>query len=108
MPETYKSTGTRFDSITGPSTLYAGVGSGTAIINAVVFSNVNPFASTDVTLEVVKGSTAYSLLTGAYLPVRSSLQALDAPIVLEANDTIRGSCSLTGTVHVFVSLVEQT
>lgn len=108
MAETYKSVGTRFDSTTGPSTIYGGVASGSAIVNAVVFSNVNPYSSCDVTLEVVKGVTAYSLITNAYLPIRSSLQALDAPIVLEANDTIRASPSITGTAHVFVSVVEQS
>jgi hypothetical protein len=107
MPETYKSVGTYLNTV-GTNTIYNGVGSGTAIVNSVNFSNVNSANGTTVTLEVVKGSTGYSLITNGSVPVTTTLQALDTPIVLEAGNTLRATPGITGYIHAFVSVLEIT
>lgn len=106
MPETYKSIGTLLNT-SGSTTIYNGV-VGTAIVNSVNFSNVNSANGTTVTLEIVKGSTGYSLLTGGVVPVGSTLQVLDAPIVLESGNTLRATPGATGFLHALVSLMEIT
>jgi hypothetical protein len=106
MPETYKSFGTIIGT-TANTTLYSGV-TGTAIINSVVFSNIGPTAGLSVSLEAVKGSTAYSLITNALVPINTSLQALDAPIVLESNNTLRARVVDFPNLHAFVSVLEIT
>jgi hypothetical protein len=40
--------------------------------------------------------------------VSTTLQALDAPVVLEANNTLRATAGYTGYVHAFVSVLEIT
>jgi hypothetical protein len=57
---------------------------------------------------MLKGSTAYSIITAATLPVGSSLQVLDAPLVLESNNTLRYTSGFTYSTHVIVSLMEIT
>jgi hypothetical protein len=106
MPETYKSVGTYLNTA-GANTIYSGV-AGTAIVNSVNFSNVNSANGTTVTLEVVKGSTGYSLITNGSVPVTTTLQALDTPIVLEAGNTLRATPGITGYIHAFVSVLEIT
>ena len=106
MPETYKSIGTIIGS-TANTTIYYGV-TGTAIVNSVIFSNVGPTTGIPVTLEAIKGSTAYSIITGAVVPLNTSFQALDAPIVLESNNTLRARVSDSPNIHVFVSVLEIT
>ena len=106
MPETYKSFGTIIGS-TASTTIYPGV-SGTAVINGVVFSNTNAQSGTTVTLNAVKGSTAYSLITNADVPLKTSLQALDTPIILENSNTLTAQIGNTASVHIFVSVMEIT
>jgi hypothetical protein len=106
MPETYKSFGTIIGT-TANTTLYSGV-TGTAIINSVVFSNVGTTSGLSVTLEALKGSTAYSLITNALIPLNTSFQALDAPIVLESNNTLRARILDFPPLHAFVSVLEIT
>ncbi len=107
MPETYKSFGTILGT-TANTNIYNGLCSGTAIINNVNFSNVSNLGGVEVTLEAVKGATAYSLITSAAIPIATTFQALDSPIVLEANDYLRARAGLTGFVHAFVSVLEIT
>ncbi len=106
MPESYKSVGTYLDTA-GTNTIYSGV-NGTAIVNSVNFSNTNSANGTTVTLEVVKGSTGYSLITNASVPVTTTLQALDSPIILESGNTLRATPGTTGYIHAFVSVLEIT
>lgn len=106
MPETYKSFGTILGT-TAATTIYAGT-SGTAIINSVNLSNVSALGGVEITLEAVKGSTGYSIITKAPVPISTTLQAIDAPIVLEANNTLRATAGYTGYVHAFVSVLEIT
>lgn len=106
MPETYKSIGTIVGS-TAATTIYSGV-TGTAIVNSINVSNATTSFVNLVTVEMLKGSTAYSIITAATLPVGSSLQVLDAPLVLESNNTLRYTSGFTYSTHVIVSVMEIT
>jgi hypothetical protein len=106
MAETYKSFGTNLGS-TAATTIYSGV-TGTGIVNSINCSNIDLYRSTTVTIEMVKGSTGYSIITAAALPVSTSFQALDAPLVLESGNTLRATAGTTGDVDVIVSVLEIT
>jgi hypothetical protein len=81
---------------------------GTSIVNGIVLSNVNSLNNTTATVELVKGSTAYSLITGVAIPFSSSLQVLDSPVVLESSNTLRASAGISNYIHVVVSVLEVT
>lgn len=106
MPETYKSFGTILGT-TAATTIYPGT-SGTAIVNSVTLSNISSSGGVAVTLEAVKGSTAYSLITRASVPISTTFQAIDSPVVLETNNTLRATAGFTGYIHAFVSVLEIT
>jgi hypothetical protein len=106
MTETYKSFGTIING-TAPVTVYSGV-SGSAIVNSINCTNGSTLAGIPVTLEAVKGSTAYLLLYQVPVPINTTLQALDTTLVLEANNTLRVTAGLTYPLHVFVSVLEVT
>lgn len=106
MPETYRSIGTILGS-TAATTIYSGV-SGTAIVNSVYFSNTGT-AGVAVTLEVVKGSTGFTLISNGTIPVFSAFQPIDSPIILDINNTLRATASVTGgAIHSIVSVLEIT
>lgn len=106
MPETYKSFGTILSS-TASTTIYSGV-SGIGVVNSVVFSNTNEQSGTIITLRATKGSTAYSLITNGQISINTSLQALDAPIVLKNSNTLTAQAGNTAIIHAFVSVLEIT
>ena len=105
MPETYKSIGTILGT-TAATTIYSGV-TGTAIVNSVYFSNIGT-AGVAVTLEVVKGSTAFTIISNGTIPVFSAFQPIDSPIVLESSNTLRATANATNSTHAFVSVLEVT
>lgn len=108
MPETYKSFGTIL-STTGSTTLYTSSGGVTAsLVNSVNFSNASATAAATVTLEIVKGNTGYSLITGVAIPTATTFQALDAPVVLENGNSLRATAGASGYIHVITSLMEIT
>jgi hypothetical protein len=109
MAESYKSTGTSLNS--GNNTIYQmSFGATAAIVNSINFSNVTGSGAGTVTLEVVKTVSGtlvpYSLITNAVIPISTTLQALDAPIVLNYNDYLRATPGLSGYIHAFVSALE--
>jgi hypothetical protein len=106
MPEAYKSFGTIIGT-TAATTIYSGV-TGTALVNSINISNVNTSLTNLGTVELLKGSTAYSIITSVTLPVGSSLQVLDAPMALESNNTLRYTAGYTYGTHVIVSVMEIT
>lgn len=106
MPETYKSFGTIIGS-TAANTIYSGV-TGTALVNFINISNADTNTTNYITLELLKGSTYYSIITGAQIPVRTSLQALDAPLALESGNQLRLTAGYTASVNVIVSVMEIT
>ena len=106
MPEAYKSFGTIIGT-TAATTIYSGV-TGTALVNSINISNVNTSLTNLGTVQLLKGSTAYSIITSVTLPVGSSLQVLDTPMVLESNNTLRYTAGYTYGTHVIVSVMEIT
>lgn len=106
MPETYKNSVT-IHGTTASTTIYSG-SSGTAIVNSINISNVSSAGGTTVTVNLVKGSTSYSLITNGVVPLASSLQVLDSPIVLQTNDYLTGAAGNTGFLHTIVSVLEIT
>lgn len=105
MPETYKSVGTILGT-TAATTIYSGV-TGTAIVNSVYFSNIGT-GGVAVTLELIKGSTAYTIISNSTVPVYSAFQPIDSPIVLDSNNTLRATASATNSIHSIVSILEVT
>jgi len=106
MPEVYKSFGTLVGS-TAANTIYSGV-TGTALVNSIQIANNDVNNTNYITVELLKGSTAYSLITQAQLPARTSLQVLDAPLALESGNQLRYTSGYTFSTHVIVSLMEIT
>lgn len=106
MADTYKSFGTNLGT-TAATTIYPGV-VGTALVNAVNCSNKDLYRPNFITVELVKGSTAYSIITTGELPVSSSLQVIDAPLVLESGNTLRATIGNTASIDVIVSVLEIT
>jgi hypothetical protein len=106
MPEAYKSFGTIVGS-TAATTIYSGV-TGTALVNSIQIANNDVNNTNYVTVELVKGSTGYSIITQAQLPSRTSLQVLDAPLALESGNQLRYTAGYTFSTHVIVSLMEIT
>lgn len=107
MPETYKSFGT-IHGTTAATTVYSGLSAGTAIVNSLNISNTNPNTIVTATVELVKGSTGYSIITAASIPGKASLQVLDSPIVVEQNNSLRVTAGATGSLHTIVSVLEVT
>jgi hypothetical protein len=106
MPEAYKSFGTLVGS-TAATTIYSGV-TGTALVNSIQIANNDVNNTNYVTIELLKGSTAYSLITQAQLPSRTSFQVLDAPLALESGNQLRYTAGYTFSTHVVVSVMEIT
>jgi hypothetical protein len=106
MAETYKSFGTIL-STTGSTTLYTSTVTA-ALVNSVNFSNASATAAATVTLEMVKGATAFSLITGVAIPTATTFQALDAPVVLQNGNSLRATAGASGYIHVITSLMEIT
>lgn len=106
MADTYKSFGTSLGT-TFATTIYSGV-AGTALVNSINCSNKDSIRSTNITVEMVKGSTAYSIITGADLPMYATLQVLDAPVVLESGNTLKATVGNTASVDIIVSVLEIT
>jgi hypothetical protein len=108
MADTYKSFGTIIAGSTAATTIYAGT-SGTAVVNSINIANVDDYYSNTALIELVKGSTAYTIIRNAALPVATALQVLDAPMVLATNDTLRATLGVTSSnVHLLVSVLEIT
>ena len=106
MPETYKSFGTILGS-TAATTIYSGV-TGVAIVNSINCSNASTTTANTITVEVLKGVTAYSLITRGSIPTSTAFQVLDSPVVLESNNTLRATAGVTTAVHILVSVLEIT
>ena len=106
MSEAYKSFGTLVGT-TAATTIYSGV-TGTALVNSIQIANNDVNNTNYITVELLKGSTAYSLITQAQLPSRTSLQVLDAPLALESGNQLRYTSGYTFSTHVIVSLMEIT
>ena len=108
MPDTYKSFGTIISGTTAATTIYSGV-VGTAVVNSINIANTDDYNTNTMTIEMVKGSTAYAIIDNAALPVATALQVLDAPMVLDSGNTLRATAGVTfAAVHILVSVLEIT
>lgn len=106
MADTYKSFATSLGTTAG-TTVYPGV-VGTAIINSINCSNIDLYRASTVSIEMIKGATAYFIIRNAELPISTTLQVVDAPLVLESGNTLRATAGTTGDVDVIVSVLEIT
>lgn len=106
MPETYKTVGTIVGS-TAATTIYNGV-TGTALVNSIIISNTDVNNGNYATVELLKGSTYYSIITGAQVPVRTSFQVLDSTLALESGNQLRYTAGYTFSTHIIVSVMEIT
>lgn len=109
MPETYKSQLTIIGS-TAATIIYSGVTAtgAYALVNSINISNINTSYGNLATVELVRGSTGYSIITAASLPVQASLQVLDSPLVVQEDDTLQITAGYTYGIHVIVSALEIT
>lgn len=106
MAETYKSVGTKLTSTTN-TTIYSGV-AGTAIVNSINISNIELYTSVIVSVFLVKSATSYSVISNVEVPVGTSLQVLDTPIVCESGDTLTATANIANDLEVIVSVLEIT
>ena len=106
MAETYKSVGTKLTS-TNNTSIYAGV-AGTAIINSINISNVDLYTSVSVNVFLVKSGTSYSIISNVEIPVGTSLQILDTPIICESGNTLTATANVANDLEVIVSVLEIT
>lgn len=106
MTETYKSQATKLTS-TNNTTIYSGV-VGTAIVNSINLSNVDLYNPVNINVFLVKSATSYSIISNVQIPVGSSLQILDAPLVCASGDTITATASAASDIEVIVSVLEIT
>jgi hypothetical protein len=103
MADVYTSVGTILGT-TADTTVYSGT-TGSAVINSIYVANVTDYVR-DVTIKLVKGSTGYTIANDMAIPPNSTLQPVDSPLVLEANDTVTAAGSTGNALHVVVSALE--
>lgn len=107
MPETYRTIGTALGTTAG-TIIYSGT-SGYALVNCINVSNKDLSAGNLITLELLKGGvTAYTIIRNASIPISTAFQAVDAPLALQTNDTLRATAGYTFSMDVIVSVLEVT
>ena len=106
MAEAYKSQGTKLTTSSN-TTIYDGV-VGTGVANGINISNVDSYNSCAVSVFLVKSGTSFSLISNVIIPVGSSLQVLDAPIICESGNTITATAATASILEMVVSVLEIT
>ena len=106
MAEAYKSQATKLTT-TGTTTIYSGI-AGTGIINSINISNVDLYTAVVLSVFLVKGGTSYSIISNTTVPVGTTLQILDAPLVCENGNTITAIASVANDLEIIVSVLEIT
>ncbi len=106
MADTYKNQVTKLTS-TSNTTIYSGV-VGTALVNSINISNVDLYTSVSINVFLVKSATSYSIISNVEIPVGTSLQILDTPIVCESGNTITATASIANDLEIIVSVLEIT
>ena len=94
---------------TSLTTVYTTPGATTAIVQAINVANVNA-SDTVVTVKIYDYSTTtdFTLLNEGTIPGDSTLQAVDRPLVLEANDAIKVQAATGDYLEVIISILEIT
>ena len=86
---------------TSNTTIYAGV-VGTGVVNGINISNVDLYNSCGINVFLLKGATAFSLISNVIVPFGASLQVLDAPIICESGNTITATAATASRLEVVV------
>ena len=107
MPDTYKSVGTAL-STTNETTIYSGINPGTVIVNGIIVANVDASNASSITLKLVKGASSFHICRTVSVPIQSSYQALDTPLILEAGNTLTATAGNANRLEVIVSVLEIT
>jgi len=94
---------------TGDTTLYTCPGSTTAVVHAIMLTNVDGANSATVTVKVTDSSaaTTYTILQDAPVPAGSTL-VFDKPVNLEDSDVLKVSAGATNDISAFASVLEIT
>lgn len=106
MAETYKSQATDLSS-TSNTTIYNGV-AGTGIVNSIHVSNYDDFLTANVDIFLVKSAVTYSIISNLEVPVGTSIQVLDAPMICESGNSITATATSANKLDIIVSVLEIT
>jgi hypothetical protein len=80
----------------------------TGYTGIVLYAHVTNYASdaTTVTISHVRNSTTTEIIKEAQVPVNDAYIPLDGKLVLQTNDSIRGSAGANSTLKVLLSVLE--
>jgi hypothetical protein len=106
MAETYKSQGTNLTA-TSSIEIYSGV-VGTAIVNNINISNTDTTNGCDVNIYLKKGATSYSIISNVEIPIGTTLQVLNSPLICESGNTITATATAANRITTIVSVLEIT
>lgn len=75
-------------------------------VNFLMVANVDGSADADISVDIFRSSTSYSLIKTATVPVDSSLDLFSKVLYLEEGDALRVSASADGDLQVVCSYEE--
>lgn len=75
-------------------------------INALYISNVDGVVAADITVDIFRSSTAYSIAKTVSVPADSTLDVLSKSIYLEEGDSLRLAASASGDLEAVCSYEE--
>jgi len=81
-----------------------------AIVRSLYIANVDGSNSADITVEIVDdgGSPDAKIASAITVPAKSTFQAIDVPIFLNAGDAVKLLASATGDLEAVISVVQIT
>lgn len=106
MADTFKSYGVSLSAVSSID-IYPGV-VGTAIVNSINISNVSATDTCNVSVFLKKGATSYSIISNVEIPVGTSLQVLESPLVCESGNTITATATKASMLTTITSVLEIT
>lgn len=108
MPNTFKSIFSTLGN-TATTNLYSVPSSTTGIVKSLYAANTGTGDSVLVSVTVgATGSSSVHVIRNGIVPIQSTLQVVTEPIVLEANDRIEISASISNRIDVVLSYMEIT
>ena len=108
MAEAYKN---GYQDVVASSTaIYTCPASTEAIVRSLYVANVDGTNSADLTVEIVDagGSSDAKIASAITVPAKSTFQAIDVPLFLEAGDAVKLLASATGDLEAVISVVQIT
>lgn len=107
MPDTFKIYASQVTA-TNSVTIVSGV-TGTRIVNAINVANASTSATASVSIQLLAGTNAFTLIPLYSLGTQTSAQILISPLALQTDDDIQAATgSGSGSVDVIVSALERT